>query len=93
MKPAMKAAILALLITSACACSNQRVASVSHPPSADLTCPLEPDIAAMLAADPTGLTFDVAVREAGQACRDALARVCQWHKDRGATEPKVCRPD
>jgi hypothetical protein len=54
---------------------------------------LEPDIAAMLAADPTGLTFDVAVREAGQACRDALARVCQWHKDRGATEPKVCRPD
>ena len=38
----------------------------------------------MLLRDPTGLEFDMAVREAGEACRDALARVCRWHKLRGA---------
>jgi hypothetical protein len=38
----------------------------------------------MLASDPSGVTFDAAVRAAGQQCRDALRRVCQWHKDRGA---------
>jgi hypothetical protein len=44
----------------------------------------------MLAADPSGVTFDAAVREAGQACRDALARVCRWHRERGA---EVTCPD
>lgn len=34
--------------------------------------------------DPTGLYFDKMVREAGQECRDALARVCRWHAERGA---------
>lgn len=37
----------------------------------------------MLAADPSGLTFDKAVREAGEDCRRALARVCRWHKRQG----------
>lgn len=48
----------------------------------------------MLAADPTGLMFDVAVRAAGAACRDALARVCRWHKERGAELvcPAALRP-
>jgi hypothetical protein len=27
---------------------------------------------------------------AGRSCRDALARVCQWHKDRGMKAPKDC---
>ncbi len=34
--------------------------------------------------------FTVDAIMAGRDCRDALARVCQWHKDRGMTEPKVC---
>jgi hypothetical protein len=38
----------------------------------------------MMTADPSGVTFDAAVRKAGQDCRDALARVCRWHKERGA---------
>jgi hypothetical protein len=38
----------------------------------------------MLSSDPSGVSFDAAVRAAGQQCRDALHRVCQWHKDRGA---------
>jgi hypothetical protein len=47
-----------------------------------------------MAADPTGLSWDKAVREAGQACRDALARVCRWHVERGADAacPKVLKP-
>lgn len=48
----------------------------------------------MLAADPTGLQFDMAVRAAGEACRQSLARVCRWHKERGAavTCPEAVRP-
>jgi hypothetical protein len=34
--------------------------------------------------------FEVDALIAGRSCRDALARLCQWHKDRGMTEPKVC---
>ena len=75
---------------TACENNRPRAASISHPPSADLACPAEPDIEALLIADPSGLAFDIAVREAGQSCRDALARVCQWHKDRGANL-KSCR--
>jgi hypothetical protein len=58
--------------------------AISHPPIVDLNCPAEPQVAAMLARDPTGLEFDMAVREAGEQCRQALARVCRWHKERGA---------
>lgn len=75
--------LAALLIMSACGHNKPPVATVSHPPTVDLACPVEPDIAVALAADPTGLSWDVAVREAGQACRDALARVCRWHVARG----------
>lgn len=92
MKPVLTPLLAAVLTMSASACNKPPVVSISHPPSADLLCPAEPDIAALMAADPTGLQFDIAVRAAGQACRDALARVCQWHKDRGAAEPKACRP-
>lgn len=84
MKLATIPLLAAALITSACQNSNPPAAPASHPPIVDLSCPAEPQIDAMLAVDPTGLSFDVAVREAGQACRDALARVCRWHKERGA---------
>ena len=84
MKPVLKAATLALLITSASSCNNPPAPSASHPPIVDLNCPAEPEVVAMLEADPSGVTFDAAVRKAGQECRDALARVCRWHKERGA---------
>jgi hypothetical protein len=74
----------ALLITNACASSSQHAQTVSSPPIADLTCPAEPDVVAMLAQDPSGLSFDIAVRQAGESCRQALIRVCTWHKERGA---------
>lgn len=35
-----------------------------------------------------GFTIDTLM--AGRSCRDALARVCQWHKDRGMKVPKDC---
>jgi hypothetical protein len=83
MKPVSKGAILALLIMSASACNRQQGLVVSHPPTVDLNCPAEPDVVALLRSDPTGVAFDAAVRQAGQDCRDALARVCRWHKQRG----------
>jgi hypothetical protein len=36
------------------------------------------------AFDAAGLDFDRAALLAGRACRDALARACRWHRDRGA---------
>jgi hypothetical protein len=62
----------------------------------DLTCPAEPAALTdeQILGDPAGLLeqgFNDEALIAGRACRDALARVCQWHKDRGAKEPKVCR--
>lgn len=59
----------------------------------------------MCAAEPAALTdeqimadqfgelerqFEVDAIIAGRSCRDALAVVCQWHKDRGMKEPKDC---
>jgi hypothetical protein len=84
MKLGHLALIPVLLITSAFSCSRQPVASASHPPIVDLSCPGEPEIVRLLEQDPTGLAFDAAVREAGEQCRQALARVCRWHKERGA---------
>jgi hypothetical protein len=86
--------LAALPTMSACASNNPPAAIASHPPIADLTCPDEPDVVAMLAADPSGVTFDAAVRKAGQDCRDALARVCRWHKERGdaVTCPVAIKP-
>jgi hypothetical protein len=34
--------------------------------------------------------FTVDALIAGRSCRDALARVCQWHKDRGMELPANC---
>ena len=85
MRLRLKGAILALLITSASSCNNPPAPQTSpSPPARDLTCPSEPDAAALLALDPTGLQFDIAVRAAGEECRRALARVCRWHKKMGA---------
>lgn len=83
MKPVTIPLLAALLTTAACAPSNPPASPASAPPPADLTCPAEPDIAAMLAVDPSGVNFDAAVRDAGQRCRDALRRVCLWHHERG----------
>lgn len=84
MKRNALALIPGLLIMSASGCNNPPAPAASHPPIVDLNCPAEPDVIAMLEADPSGVTFDAAVRKAGQECRDALGRVCRWHKERGA---------
>jgi hypothetical protein len=58
-----------------------------HPPVSDLVCLIEPAVQSeeTLTVDPAaGLAFDQAVLLAGRDCRDALKRVCGWHKDRGA---------
>lgn len=34
--------------------------------------------------------FTTAAIIAGRSCRDALQRVCQWHKDRGMELPANC---
>jgi len=34
--------------------------------------------------------FTIDAIMAGRSCRDALQRLCQWHKDRGMEEPKSC---
>jgi hypothetical protein len=34
--------------------------------------------------------FTVDALIAGRSCRDALRRLCQWHKDRGMKEPANC---
>ncbi|GEM_PF-3667251 len=76
------------------ACSSRPAApAVSHPPVDDLTCQAEP-AAPQLAVTPgtdidwtafdqAALDFDRAAVIAGRSCRDALARVCAWHKARG----------
>lgn len=94
MKPVAILLLVALPITAACGSNRPPATAASHPPTADLVCPGEPDIVAMLEADPSGVTFDAAVRKAGQDCRDALARVCRWHKERGAavTCPEAIEP-
>lgn len=51
-------------------------------------CPPEPAALSeeQIRADPEGLleqAFDDGVLFAGRACRDALKRVCEWHRDRG----------
>lgn len=93
-------AIPALLIMSASGCSSrpERLV-VQHPPAKDLfctklpdgtvecPCPDEPDIVTEMQADPSGLTFDVKTRAAGQKCRDSFGRLRQWHQDQGAKVP------
>jgi hypothetical protein len=36
------------------------------------------------AFDQAALAFDRNALLAGRSCRDALARVCRWHRQRGA---------
>jgi hypothetical protein len=94
MKPVTILLLAALPTIGACAPNNPPAAIASHPPTADLVCPDEPEVEAALASDPSGVAFDAAVRKAGQDCRDALARVCRWHKERGAvvTCPEGVKP-
>lgn len=70
---------------------------MSHPPASDLTCPAEPPALTeeQIMADQFGVLerqFTIDVLMSGRECRDALMRVCQWHKDRGAEQPAYCRP-
>ena len=65
----------------------------SHPPADDLACQGEPAAPVVTmtdagdidwnAFDAAGLDFDRAALIAGRSCRDALGRVCRWHRDRG----------
>lgn len=96
----MKARILlsaALLATAACA--HNRVPErqvVQHPPAADLTCPAEPPALTdeQIEGDANGVledAFNDDVLLAGRGCRDALARVCRWHVERGLELPAGIR--
>lgn len=60
----------------------------SHPPASDLTCAAEPaaltDV--QVIADVDGVAdaiFNTDALIAGRQCRDALKRVCEWHRMRG----------
>lgn len=64
--------------------------ATSHPPVDDLACAAEPQAPALPAGDidwaafdRAGLAFDRDALLAGRSCRDALARVCRWHRARG----------
>jgi hypothetical protein len=87
-------AFLACVALAGCSNSPPPATPASHPPIADLVCLDEPNIDTLMIADPSGLKWDKAVREAGEDCRRALARVCRWHRDRGATVtcPESIRP-
>lgn len=69
---------------------------MSHPPAADLRCKDEPAglTDEQVIADTEGTAedgFNDGVLIAGRSCRDALGRVCQWHRERG--DPKLeCGP-
>ena len=68
----------------------------SHPTASSFQCAAEPAALTeeQIMSDQFGtlerkFTLDAIV--AGRSCRDALANVCQWHKDRGMAEPANCR--
>jgi hypothetical protein len=76
--------MLAVIIIAVSGCSSRRAPlAILHPPAEDLRCPDEPTAPAEDADEQTGLAFDAAVRSAGQSCRDALGRVCRWHRGNG----------
>lgn len=67
----------------------------SHPAASSFTCASEPAALteAQIMSDQFGALerqFTIDALIAGRSCRDALQRVCQWHKDRGMEEPKSC---
>ncbi|HWL47766.1 MAG TPA: hypothetical protein VNQ31_08625 [Sphingomonadaceae bacterium] len=69
---------------TASACSRPPAPpALQHPPVEDLTCPAEPAAPPPGADETAALRFDAAGLLAGRACRDALARVCRWHAERG----------
>ncbi len=63
-----------------------------HPSADALTCPAEPPALtdAQVIADVDGnaeRSFNTEVLVAGRECRDALARECLWHVERGMDLP------
>ena len=85
----MTALSVASLSIAAFGCNKQPARTVSsHPPASDLAC--QPEPAALtdeqIMADIMGTLerqFTIDALIAGRTCRDALARVKQWHEDRG----------
>jgi hypothetical protein len=68
----------------------------SHPAASSFQCFAEPKALTVdqIMSDQFGTLERQFTAEAimtGRDCRDALARVCLWHKERGMTEPKDCR--
>jgi hypothetical protein len=41
---------------------------------------------------PNEEAFNISAIIAGRSCRDALRRVCQWHKDRGLKDVDCDKP-
>lgn len=86
------------LFSGAFACSSQPVATASsHPPAADLTCLPEPSALTdeQVIADIDGSVeqqFNINQIVAGRSCRDALHRVCAWHKERGDKDVDCDKP-
>lgn len=86
------------LSIAASGCNKQPVKTVSsHPAASSFEC--EPEPAALtdeqVMADQFGTLereFETAAIMSARSCHDAIARLCQWHKDRGMEEPKSCAP-
>lgn len=79
------------LIIAACGLNSRPVTVADHPPAADLRCQAEPPAPAEDASVNDALAFDGAALLAGRDCRDALARTCSWHVERGA-KALICAP-
>lgn len=84
----MKHLIIGMLVLITACNKPPAPATASSPPAIDLTCPAEPTALtdAQVIADVDGSLdrqFELDAIIAGRACRDALHRVCEWHKQRG----------
>jgi hypothetical protein len=81
----------ALLFSAVSGCNKPPAPSTaSSPPAIDLVCPAEPVALTdeQVIADVDGSLerqFELDALIAGRACRDALHRVCEWHKARGSS--------
>jgi hypothetical protein len=90
--------IAGLAFSAVSGCNNAPAPqSSSSPPAVDLTCPAEPTALtdAQVIADAGGSAerqFEVDAIIAGRACRDALHRVCEWHKTRGLKDVDCDKP-
>lgn len=65
--------------STACASNRQPVVVIKTPPASYLTCKPEP-AAPEAATDKAVAQFITDALDAGQSCRDALARVRDWSK-------------